>query len=90
MNDRYLMATAATHVLGDLSRPEPSLAIVYGETATDWIGEWATGFGYINVTFPKDTSRELTDDERAHFSTQVLECAGVVRPIVFSDPDGAA
>lgn len=83
--ERYLMATTAMHALGDISRDEPALAIVYGETDQDWIGEWATGLGMINVRFPKATTRELTAEERAFFSTKVLDTSGMVRPIVFPD-----
>jgi hypothetical protein len=80
-----MMATGAVHTLGDISRDEPALAIVYGETDEDWIGEWATGLGLINVRFPKASTRELTDDERAYFSTKVIDTAGMVRPIMFEE-----
>lgn len=87
MADHYLMATTATHVLGDISRDEPGLAIIYGDDGDDWVGEWASGLGLINVRFPKSSTRELTDEERARFSTQVLEVGGVARPIEFEAGD---
>lgn len=82
MSDRYMIATAATHPVGDLSRPDGGLAIVYDETAHDYIGEWATGIGFINVHFPKETTRELTADEKAFYRTKRIEVAGMTRPIV--------
>lgn len=79
--DRYMMATTAIHKLGDLSRDEPSLAIIYGEADTDWIGEWATGVGLVNVRFPKGATRELTDAEKQDYSGKVIETGGMARPI---------
>jgi len=73
MPDRYLMATTATHVLGDISRDEPHLALIYGEDGDDWIGEWVTGIGYINVRFPKATTRELTAEEVALYDGRVVQ-----------------
>lgn len=83
MADRYMMATKAIHILGDISRDEPSLAIIYGETPKNWIGEWATGLGMINVLFPKTSTRDLTADERALYAGRVLDVAGAQRPILF-------
>lgn len=84
--DRYMMATVAHHVLGDLSRDEPDLVIIYGEEADHYVGEWATGIGFVNVRFPKATTRELTDDEKRHYGAQRLDTAGMVRPIVLDAP----
>jgi len=81
MPDRYMMATQAIHAVGNISRDEPSLAIVYRETERDWIGEWATGMGFVNVRFPKETTRELTDAEKAFYRTKLLEVGGMTRPI---------
>jgi hypothetical protein len=73
MADRYLMATTATHVMGDLTRDKPSLALIYGEDSDDWIGEWVTGIGYINVHFPKATTRQLTAEERAEYDGRTVQ-----------------
>jgi hypothetical protein len=59
-----MMATTATHLLGDMSRKLPDLAVIYGEDAEHWIGQWVTGFGFVNVRFLKETTRELTYAER--------------------------
>lgn len=83
--DRYMMATTAHHALGDISRDEPSLAIIAREEGDHYIGEWASGIGYINVRFPKATTRELTADEKRTYSNLAIETAGMVRPIRFED-----
>lgn len=69
---KYMMATRASHVLGDLSRDKPALAIILQETDTDFIGEWAEGIGFVNVVFPKDTTRPLTDDELRQYGAMYL------------------
>ncbi len=79
--DRHMMATTATHQCGDISRDQPSLAIIYGETDTDYIGEWATGLGLVNVRFPKATTRNLTDAEKQQYSDKVIVTGGIARPI---------
>lgn len=82
-DDRFMMATAAHHHCGDLSRNQPDLAIIYGEGEDHYVGEWATGLGYVNVRFPKSTTRELTDEERNRYAGKVIETAGISRPIRF-------
>ena len=61
--DKYMMATKAYHMLGDISRDEPDLCHVHLEREDDYIGSWVTGFGFIEVKFPKKTTRELTQEE---------------------------
>lgn len=61
---RYMMATKAIHQLGDISRKKPDLCVVHSEDGNNYIGNWVTGLGYINVKFPKKTTRELTDKEK--------------------------
>jgi hypothetical protein len=60
---KYLMGTKAYHQLGDISSNEYDLFTTSGETDEYWVGMWVTGFGFFNVLFPKETSRELTDEE---------------------------
>jgi len=60
---KYLMGTKAIHLLGDISRDEFDLFSTSAETEKYWIGMWVTGFGFFNVLFPKETSRELTNEE---------------------------
>jgi hypothetical protein len=74
--NRYMMATHAFHQLGDISRDEPALAVIGDEDENDYIGNWVTGFGYINVRFPKGTTRDLTAAEVAHYSGRLVQVNG--------------
>jgi hypothetical protein len=47
----------------DISRDDPDYFWVDEVDDDNYIGRWVTGFGFINVRFPKETSRELTDEE---------------------------
>ena len=80
---RYMMATRAIHPhLGDISRDTPHLALIYAETAVgDYIGEWVTGIGAVNVRFPRATTRALTAEERARYDGKVVAVGGTVRPL---------
>ena len=61
------MATKAVHKLGDISRNKPDLCIVHDEDEKNYIGNWVTGFGFINVKFPKNTTRELSEEEKERY-----------------------
>ncbi len=65
MGPNIKMGTTAIHQLGDISRDQPDYFHVDGGDDENWYGQWLTGFGFINVAFPKDSVREMTDDERA-------------------------
>lgn len=71
-----MMATKAFHQLGDISRDEPDLVVVFSEDDTHYIGRWVEGFGFQNVRFPKTTTRELTVEERARYDGSYLDLAG--------------
>ena len=62
--DNVRMGTKAIHNLGDVSRDEADYFIVAQETEGDYFGNWLTGFGFINVRFPKDSTRPMTTEER--------------------------
>jgi ribosomal protein S16 len=66
--NRFMMATKAEHVLGDLSEDKPTLCVVYEEVGDYYIGSWIEGFGFYKVKFPKATTRELTEDEIKHWN----------------------
>jgi hypothetical protein len=55
--DKIRMGTEAYHQLGDLSRDEPEFFWVDSEDADNYYGAWLTGFGFVNVRFPKSTTR---------------------------------
>ena len=62
--NRYMMATKATHALGDVSSEKPDICCITGEDAENYIGHWAYGFRSINLQFQKATTRELTPQEK--------------------------
>ena len=74
---RYMMATTAIHKLGDISNDTPDLCYIHDEDDENFIGMWATGLGFINVKFPKTTTRELTDEEWAKYSKLRLVMSGM-------------
>jgi hypothetical protein len=85
------MATTATHMLGDISRDNPALAFIEGETDAEYVGQFATGFGFIRVKFPKETTRKLTPAEAERFRASRLIVGSVVTDpleIDESDVDG--
>jgi len=63
------MGTVAHHMLGDISREKFDYFWIDSEDDESYYGAWVTGFGFINVRFPKDTTRELTEDERLFHET---------------------
>lgn len=69
------MATKAMHKLGDISSDTPDLCFIHEETDEHYIGNWVTGFGLINVEFPKETTRELTPEEIAHYNLMQVQIA---------------
>lgn len=64
-----MIATKAYHQLGDISRDleekdlEENLSYISSETKNYYIGMWLTGFGFIDVLFPKESTRDLTEKE---------------------------
>jgi len=71
-NPRYMMATIAKHQLGDISRDNEDYCYVRDETKGWYRGNWAEGYGFYNVKFPKETTRELTDEEREYIENTRL------------------
>lgn len=48
----------------DISRENPELMMVEREDGEFWVGHWLEGFGFINVYFPKESTRPCTADEK--------------------------
>jgi hypothetical protein len=65
---RYKMATTAIHLLGDISRDVADLCIVHFHDKKNYYGNWVLGFGFMDVKFPRKTTRYLTNEEKAKFS----------------------
>jgi hypothetical protein len=73
---KYMMATKAIHKLGDISSDSPALCVIHSEDEENYIGNWVTGFGFIGVKFPKETTRELTQEEINYFNSRVIVLGG--------------
>ena len=71
----YMMATKATHQLGDISRDDEDYCYVQDVTEDGYKGAWCEGFGFVNVTFPFETTRPLTADEQARLDKMRLVIA---------------
>lgn len=82
---KYMMATKATHKVGDLSRDEPDLCVIYNEDAENYIGNWQTGYGFVEVKFPKATTFELTEDQKNFYRSKVLEHSNGIRFPAYRD-----
>lgn len=63
-----MWATKAVHMLGDISRDQRDYCVV-GLNPVDgnYIGNWITGFGFVEVKFPVETTYCLTRSEMATF-----------------------
>jgi len=74
--DKYLIGTTAIAKLGDISREFDkdclieNLCHVNREDDKNYYGMWITGFGFFNVKFPKETTRELTQEEIEYCNTK--------------------
>ena len=67
-----MIGTKAIHHLGDISRSEGDLCYIHGEDQDNYIGNWVRGFGFIDVKFPKATTRELTDEEIKYWNKRAI------------------
>ena len=74
--DKYMIATTAIHKMGNISRKEGDLCRVTKESQTDYYGMWITGFGFFNVRFPKETTRELTQEEIEKYNGKQISISG--------------
>lgn len=76
LHPKTVMATEAHHVLGDISRDEPDFAwVTHYVDDPEWgdcyVGQWETGFGFINVRFPIHTTRPLSWVEKKFLADHV-------------------
>lgn len=77
--NRYMMATKAIHCLGDISRVTEDICVISDEDESNYIGNWVTGFGLVEVKFPKETTRELTAAEVEHYHGMPISLGNLVR-----------
>ena len=64
-----MMGTTAIHQLGDISRTEEDYCYIKEQTDEGYVGQWVAGYGFINVLFSFDTTRELTTEEQEYRDT---------------------
>lgn len=76
MKPKYMIGTTAIHMLGDVSRPEGDLCIIRNEDHENYIGCWVTGFGFVEVKFPKNSTRELNDADHKKYHCMRIGIAG--------------
>ena len=74
---KHMMATTATHKLGDISNDTPDLCHVYDQDEENYYGMWVEGLGFFDVKFPKETTRELTQEEIDYYESLTYTLAGV-------------
>jgi hypothetical protein len=74
--DKYMIATVALHKMGDISRPVGDICRVTTERENDYLGAWVTGYGFIGVKFPKDSTRELTKEEVKEYNQRSFQIGG--------------
>lgn len=79
---KYMMGTIAEHKTGKISRTEPSLCVVDRETKNYYVGNWVEGFGFIDVKFPKNTTRDLTKKEINDFNGKLIQIGGGIDIII--------
>ncbi len=85
---RLMMATVAVHGLGDVSSPEPDLAIIRREDDEAFYGEWVFGAGAMGIRFPKATTRRLTPEEVERWNYHPYLAAGNMPALIRMTPDG--
>ena len=68
--NKYMMATTAIHKLGDISSDTEDICHIHGEDENNYIGNWVTSIGFINVKFPKESTRDLTQEEKDYYNSK--------------------
>lgn len=69
----YMMATKAFHQLGEISSDGPDLCHINSVDGDYYVGSWVTGYGFFNVRFPKETTRNLTTEEVEKYNNQTYQ-----------------
>ena len=55
---------------------ETDLAFLVNDGTEDdenYYGMWVLGYGFVNVRFPKDTTRELTNEEVIYWNSKSIQ-----------------
>lgn len=73
----YRMAKEAHHKLGNISRDKWDLVFINKEDNKNFYGFWVYGFGFINVRFPKKSTRKLTKKEIKKYNNSIWGINGI-------------
>jgi hypothetical protein len=76
IESKYMMATKAIHLTGDISRDTADICVVFEEDDQNFYGNWVFGAGFVNVAFPKQTTHDLTAEEVEHYHGRPLMIGG--------------
>lgn len=77
---RYMWATRAFARQNGIGRVKGDICRIEREDRRNYYGSWVTGYGFINVRFPKTTTRELTQEEREFFHGKAVVIGSTVWP----------
>lgn len=72
LQGKRLMGTLSFHLMINNSETEYDWFVASHESKDFWIGCWLTGLGLINALFPKETSREFTEEEQKRYDDAVF------------------
>ena len=78
---KYMMATTAIHLLGDISEDAPELCRVFQEDDDNYYGNWVLGIGFMNVRFPKETTKDLNGFDIRVWNGRKIALGGLVSTI---------
>lgn len=77
----YKMATKASHLTGDIGEKIPDICSVYKEDEENFYGSWVFGGCFVDVKFPKATTRDLTPEEVEYYHGRNITMCGFVHAI---------
>lgn len=83
------MATSAMHLksIGDVSSEVPDICLVHKEDTDNFYGSWVFGVCFVDVQFPKATTRDLTPEEVEHYHGRNVFMGGLVSPLNLKGED---
>ena len=75
--ERFMMATKALHKLGDISRNPADLCVIDRENKENFIGNWVTGYGFIDVNFQRRQHGNLPRKKRKNITEHRLQSEAI-------------
>jgi hypothetical protein len=77
----------AIHKLGNIGRSNDNYIVIHSEIDSHFIGNFVTGFGFIDVKFKKEDVRQCTNDEKEKALSKRIELGGITYPMVNKKED---